>query len=103
MGSGKGEERGTLLAIRSASKPIPFVFKGIDSDNDGAFINYHLNRYCQKEKITLTRCRPYKKNDQCYVEQKNWSVVRQFIGYRRLKTDEELDFSSCGVTTSSPR
>ena len=87
LGATKGRgERGTLLAIRSASEHIPFVVKGIDSDNDGAFINYHLNRYCRKEKIT--RCRPYRKNDQCHVEQKNWSVVRQFIGYRRFETDE---------------
>ena len=86
---GRGE-RGTLLAIKSASERIPFSVKGIDSDNDSAFINHHLVKYCREEQITLTRCRPYKKNDQCHVEQKNWSVVRQFIGYRRFETDEQL-------------
>ena len=86
---GRGE-RGTLLAIKSAQKHIPFVLKGIDSDNDSAFINYHLMKYCREQQITFTRCRPWKNNDQCHVEQKNWSVVRQFIGYRRFETDEQL-------------
>ena len=91
LGGMKGRgERGTLLAIKSASERIPFSVKGIDSDNDGAFINHHLVKYCREEQITFTRSRPYKKNDQCHVEQKNWSVVRQFIGYRRFETDEQL-------------
>lgn len=86
---GRGE-RGTLDAVKSASKQIPFRVRGIDSDNDSGFINYHMEKYCREEKITFTRCRPYRKNDQCHVEQKNWSVVRQFIGYRRFETDEQL-------------
>lgn len=91
LGAMKGRgERGTLLAIKSARRHIPFALKGIDSDNDGAFINHHLVKYCRQEEITFTRCRPYRKNDQCHVEQKNWSVVRQFIGYRRFETDEQL-------------
>jgi hypothetical protein len=85
---GRGE-KGTLDAIKSASKLIPFPMKGIDSDNDSSFINWHLDKYCGQEKIKFTRCRPYKKNDQCHVEQKNWSVVRQFIGYRRFETEEQ--------------
>ena len=91
LGGTKGRgERGTLLAIEFASKYIPFPIKGIHSDNDGAFINYHLERYCTRKNMELTRGREYKKNDQCHVEQKNWSVVRQFIGYRRFETDEQL-------------
>jgi len=91
LGATKGRgERGTLVAIKSASKHVPFAVKGIDSDNDSAFINYHLEKYCRGQKITFTRSREYKKNDQCHVEQKNWSVVRQFIGYRRFETDEQL-------------
>jgi len=91
LGGTKGRgERGTLVAIKSASEHIPFAVKGIDSDNDGAFINHHLVRYCRSEKITFTRSREYKKNDQCHVEQKNWSVIRRFIGYRRFETDEQL-------------
>jgi len=69
---------------------MPFAVRGIDSDNDSAFINHHMTKYCREQSITFTRSREYKKNDQCHVEQKNWSVVRQFIGYRRFETDEEL-------------
>jgi len=77
--------------VKSASKKIPFRVRGIDSDNDGGFINYHMEKYCKEEKITFTRCRPYKKNDQPRQRRgKNWSVVRQFIGYRRFETDEQL-------------
>jgi len=91
LGGMKGRgERGTLLAIKAASEHIPFKVKGLDSDNDSSFINYHLARYCKRESIKLTRSREYKKNDQCHVEQKNWSVVRQFIGYKRFETDKEL-------------
>ena len=91
LGGMKGRgETGTVLAVKSARERIPFALKGIDSDNDSAFINYHMTKYCREEAITFTRCRPYKKNDQCHVEQKNWSVVRQFIGYRRFETDEQL-------------
>lgn len=86
---GRGE-KGTLEAMKSASRLIPFSVKGIDSDNDSAFINWHMDKYLGQKKIKFTRCRPYKKNDQCYVEQKNWSVVRQFIGYKRFETDEQL-------------
>ena len=86
---GRGE-RGTLDAVKSASRMLPFSVKGIDSDNDSSFINWHMAKYCQQKKINFTRCRPYKKNDQCHVEQKNWSVIRQFIGYRRFETDEQL-------------
>jgi hypothetical protein len=91
LGAMKGRgERGTLVAMKAAWEQVPFAVKGIDSDNDSAFINDHLLRYCRSQKITFTRCRPYKKNDQCHVEQKNWSIVRQFIGYRRFETDEQL-------------
>lgn len=91
LGAMKGRgERGALAAMEAGWENLPFPVKGIDSDNDSAFINDHLNRYCLSHEITFTRCRPYKKNDQCYVEQKNWSLVRQFVGYRRFETDEQL-------------
>ena len=54
------------------------------------FINDHLFRYCSENKITFTRSRPYRKNDNCFVEQKNYSVVRKAVGYRRYATEEEL-------------
>jgi hypothetical protein len=67
---------------------LPFPLLGIDSDNGGEFINDQLYRYCQSEQITFTRGRPYRKNDSCYVEQKNYSVVRRAVGYLRYDTVE---------------
>ena len=55
------------------------------------FINGHLLGYCRENKITFTRSRPYRKNDNCFVEQKNYSVVRRAVGYRRHDTEEELE------------
>jgi len=69
---------------------LPFSILGIDSDNGSEFINDHLLRYCQKEHITFTRSRPYRKNDSCFVEQKNWSVIRRAVGYGRYDTEKEL-------------
>lgn len=77
-------------AIDRMRQRLPFPLLGIDSDNDSAFINANLLRYCAGEKITSTRSRPYKKNDQAHVEQKNWSVVRQLIGYERYESAEAL-------------
>jgi len=77
-------------AIRLMPQRLPFPLLGIDSDNGGEFINELLYHYCRKEEITFTRSRPYKKNDQAHVEQKNWSVVRHTVGYDRLETDQEL-------------
>ena len=77
-----------LLEIR---KSLPFPLLGLDSDNGSEFINNHLSRYCQHEGLTFTRSRPYRKNDSCFVEQKNWMVVRQTVGYARYDTEEELD------------
>jgi hypothetical protein len=69
---------------------LPFALLGIDSDNGGEFINDLLLRYCLSEQITFTRSRPFQKNDQAHVEQKNWSVVRRLIGYDRLEGDEQF-------------
>jgi len=69
---------------------LPFLLLGIDSDNGGEFINELLYHYCLDEKITFTRSRPYQKNDQAHVEQKNWSVVRRTVGYDRWETEQEL-------------
>ncbi len=78
-------------AIQNMRQRLPFPLLGLDSDNGGEFINDILYRYCLDEKITFTRSRPYKKNDQAHVEQKNWSVVRHVIGYDRFESQEELD------------
>ena len=80
----------TFEAIEDIRYSVPFEIKGLDSDNGGEFINEHLYQYCLKEKITFTRARSSRKNDNCYVEQKNWSVVRRAVGYKRFDTE-----SSC--------
>ena len=69
---------------------LPFDLLGIDSDNGSEFINDLLYRYCLDYEITFTRSRPYKKNDQAHVEQKNWSVVRRTVGYDRLESQEQF-------------
>ena len=84
-------ERFCVAAIEEARSSLPFPVLGIDSDNDSVFINSHLFRYCTQESITFTRSRPYKKNDQCRIEQKNWDVVRKMIGYGRFETPEQLE------------
>lgn len=77
-------------AIRRMRQRLPFPLFGIDSDNGSEFINDTLYRYCLDEQITFTRSRPYQKNDQAHVEQKNWSVVRHTVGYDRWETEQEL-------------
>lgn len=78
-------------AIVELRQRLPFPLIGLDSDNGSEFINDTLYRYCLDEQITFTRSRPYKKNDQAHVEQKNWSVIRHLIGYDRLETPAELN------------
>jgi len=77
-------------AIQTIRARLPFPLLGLDSDNGSEFVNQELLRYCQKERLTFTRARPYRKNDNCYVEQKNYSVVRQTVGYQRFDTAAEL-------------
>jgi Integrase core domain len=77
-------------ALQRIRQRLPFPLLGLDSDNGSEFVNQELLRYCQKEQITFTRARPYRKNDNCYVEQKNYSVVRQTVGYQRFDTAAEL-------------
>ena len=72
-------------AIAECRRRLPYALLGLDSDNGSEFINNDLKRYCEQEHITFTRCRPYKKNDQAYVEQKNWTAVRQVVGYDRFE------------------
>src|SRR5262249_31174278 len=72
-------------------KLLPFALLGIDSDNGSEFINHALLSYCEAQGITFTRARPYRKNDNCFVEQKNYSVVRRAVGYARYDTLEQLN------------
>ena len=78
-------------AIKKIRARLPFALLGLDSDNGSEFINDQLLKYCRTEEITFTRSRPYRKNDNCFVEQKNWSVVRRHVGYQRLEGEEELE------------
>ncbi len=82
---GKGQER-VGAGIHKMRKGLPFGLRELHTDNGGEFLNRVLFPYCQREGIHLTRGRSYRKNDQAYVEQKNWSVVRQQVGYDRYCT-----------------
>ena len=81
---------GVTEAIDYAAGKLPFHLLGIDSDNGSEFINAHLFDYCTNRKITFTRSRPGNKNDGAHVEQKNWTHVRELVGYLRFDTEAEL-------------
>jgi len=78
-------------AIVDIAKTLPFPLRGLDSDNGAEFINAQLFAWCEENHITFTRSRPYRKNDNCFVEQKNWPVVPQQVGYLRYDTPAELE------------
>ena len=79
-------EQGLLIEVLGElRKLLPFSLLGFDTDNDSVFMNETVRDYCQAEGITFTRCRPYRKNDQAWVEQKNGAVVRRIVGYRRFE------------------
>jgi transposase InsO family protein len=86
---GKGQ-RGIVQALGRISERLAFAVLGIDSDNGSEFINHHLLRYCQQRGIQFTRSRPYKKDDNAHVEQKNWTHVRKFLGWDRYDSPEAL-------------
>jgi hypothetical protein len=71
-------------ALEQIRKTLPFPLRGFDTDNDGAFINQTVLDYCRRTGLEFTRSRPYRKNDQAWVEQKNGAVVRRLVGYDRL-------------------
>ncbi len=79
-----------LAALDDIAKIMPFPIRGVDSDCGSEFINYHLLAWCEQRQITFTRSRSGNKNDGCYVEQKNWAVVRTVVGYHRYDTKAEL-------------
>jgi hypothetical protein len=74
-----------LQALDAARRLLPFPLLGLDTDNGGEFLNEELLAYCEERRLTFTRGRAYKKNDQCYVEQKNGAVVRALVGYDRFE------------------
>lgn len=85
---GKGETE-IVNAITEIRKGLPFVLKGLDSDSGGEFVNWHMVRYCDREKLFFTRSRPDRKNDNAYVEQKNYTHIRKWLGYGRFDTVEQ--------------
>ena len=79
------EQRLLTEVLSELRKVLPFPLLGLDTDNDSVFMNETVRDYCQQVGIEFTRCRPYRKNDQAWVEQKNGAVVRRTIGYRRFE------------------
>jgi hypothetical protein len=87
-----GRAQGRIFeAIKEIRTRTPFLWRGIDSDNDNAFINDQLYRYTETEGLAFTRSRPYRKNDNAHIEQKNFTHVRRPLGYLRYDTSAELD------------
>lgn len=86
---GRGQA-GTLTALRDMEANLPFALLGLDSDNGGEFLNYHVMRWLQQRPrpVFMTRSRPYKKDDNAHVEQKNWTHIRQCFGYERHDNPE---------------
>jgi len=81
---------GVLDAMRDIQQVLPFTLLGIDSDNGSEFINYHLKTFCDQNHIQFTRGRPYKKDDNAHIEQKNWTHVRKIFGYQRYDSPHAL-------------
>ncbi|PIR88226.1 MAG: hypothetical protein COU10_00335 [Candidatus Harrisonbacteria bacterium CG10_big_fil_rev_8_21_14_0_10_45_28] len=90
---GKGQER-ALKAIQEARKHSPVVWKELHPDNGGNILNVHVYNYALANGIAMSRSRPYKKNDNCYIEQKNSTHVRQVVGYLRYDTERERSIMS---------
>lgn len=86
---GKAQSR-VHPAVDRIRRRLPFPMLGLDPDNGTEFINWLLKRYCDEHEINFTRIRPYRKDDNCYVEQKNYTVVRRFLGYTRYDTEKQL-------------
>lgn len=89
---GKGE-KGVLIAIQSMEKSTPFPVLGFDCDNGSEFLNWHLVKYFtnRKRPVQFTRARAYMKNDNAHIENKNWTHVRQYLGYQRFDNPELVD------------
>jgi hypothetical protein len=79
---GKGQT-GIVAGLEEMRQVLPFRLRGIDSDNGSEFLNHHLVAYCRTQQIQFTRGRPYKKDDNAHIEQKNWTHVRRLIGWDR--------------------
>ena len=87
---GRGEEA-VQRALNEIAEGLPFRLLGVDSDNGSEFINWHLKRWCEQKDIQMTRGRPYKKDDNAHIEQKNWTHVRKLLGWERYDTAEAVE------------
>lgn len=85
----KGEEA-TTNSIESLQERLPFRLLGIDPDSGSEFINWHMKGWCDERKVRMTRTRPYMKNDHARIEQKNYTNVRQFVGYVRIDNPDAV-------------
>jgi hypothetical protein len=83
-------EQPVQWALNEISDQLPFRLLGVDSDNGSEFINWHLKRWCDQKKIQMTRGRPYKKDDNAHIEQKNWTHVRKLLAWDRYDTHEAV-------------
>jgi hypothetical protein len=88
----RGQES-TLRALMDMEQTLPFALLGLDSDNGGEFLNHHVLKWLQKRPrpVYMTRSRPYKKDDNAHVEQKNWTHIRQWFGYERYDNAEAVE------------
>ena len=87
---GKGQT-GVKAALDEVQNGLPFRLLGLDSDNGSEFINWHLKAWCDDQQIQLTRGRPYKKDDNAHVEQKNWTHVRKLLGWDRYDSPRAVE------------
>lgn len=87
---GKAQKR-IMNGLDAIIARLPFSIIALDPDNGSEFINWQLFRWCMERKIEFTRGRPYHKNDNAHIEQKNWTHVRKLFGYERLETIEQLN------------
>ena len=89
---GRGQHA-TLAAMRDVEASLPFELLGVDSDNGGEFLNYHMMGWLQQrpKPVFMTRSRPYQKDDNAHVEQKNYTHVRQCFGYERHDNPEVVE------------
>jgi hypothetical protein len=90
----KKESKTILAAIRSIEESLPFTVLGFATDNGNEFLNHDLHSYFfdRKNRVEFVRRRPYKKNDNAHVEQKNWTHVRELFGYERFDAESQVEF-----------
>jgi transposase InsO family protein len=87
LGKSEGE---VVKALDEMRRQLPFPLRALKSDNGSEFINHHLFRYCGGHRLEFWRTRPYEKNDNAHIEQKNWTHVRKLFGWERYDTCEAV-------------